>query len=509
MTFEDIKKIREACLVQAEELLAAAKEIEPTAPHIAYHLATLALEEVGKTHILLFEVTPGHREEALRSFEKMREDHVKKLFWALWGPTFTRQQVGPDQMRGAQGLATWIHDRRLSGLYVDWDGVDLLIPRAAISPEHARTVTELAEARISLERSSDLNEPTPEEREVATWFLSVAGNREHAGLLFGRKSIDRLNELGDAREWVAWLKRQFEEQDRTSRELLERELARQEPAGANREKPKWLIRFRLFTPSHSVRQRILEGFNKESSGYIKLTAAKSNQLIVDYVLPAGLHVGALWDAGLSVAEHVLLALNVASCGFFWWQPSRYTATYFERVEDLEAKSEIRVERVPKLEVGWGNNVLDQPALNRMVRALDSIPLPSRKHADGDPYGHYLDGLAFLGKTDLHLQLEVNAFESFFKAFKTATKLYGDWDGIADFRVTTSTIIDRVAPGAQSWLDLVGVGIATEVGVRPEKPIDLGVAAGMKVWCDLYLLKAHERVAAERQEGESKGENSSG
>lgn len=46
-------------------------------------------------------------------------------------------------------------------------------------------------------------------------------------------------------------------------------------------------------------------------------------------------------------------------------------------------------------------------------------------------------------------------------------------------------------------------------MRPEKPIDLGVAAGMKVWCDFYLLKTHERVAAGRQEGESKGENSSG
>jgi hypothetical protein len=43
------------------------------APHIAYHLATLALEEVGKTHILLFEVTPGHCEEVMRSFEKMRD----------------------------------------------------------------------------------------------------------------------------------------------------------------------------------------------------------------------------------------------------------------------------------------------------------------------------------------------------------------------------------------------------------------------------------------------------
>jgi hypothetical protein len=31
---------------------------------------TLALEEVGKTHILLFEATPGHCEEVMRSFER-------------------------------------------------------------------------------------------------------------------------------------------------------------------------------------------------------------------------------------------------------------------------------------------------------------------------------------------------------------------------------------------------------------------------------------------------------
>lgn len=498
MTFEEIKRIREACLSHAEELQAAAKQVVEGSPHVGYHLAALALEEIGKGQILLIEVTPGHPEEAARSFEKMREDHVKKLFWALWGPTFTREHVSPEQIRDLQGLANTIHEKRLAGLYVDWRAGDLMIPKKAVSPERARNLIGLVAACLGLERAGELKEPSTEERELAAWFVKASRHDEHAQLVFGRKSIEKLNELGDAQAWIAWLKQEFEESARMSRELLERELARTEPGAAERFEPKWLIRFRLFTPSHSVRQGILARFNAVSQ-HLKFHGAKPNELIVDYVLPKGLHVGWLWEAGLSSAEHVLLALNVGSFGFFWWQPSRYTATYFERIEDLEAKNEVRVERVPKLKVNWGRNVLDDGALNRMLLALSCIPLPNGQRAEEDPYRHYLDGLAFLGKTDIHLQLEGNAFESFFKAFKMATKLYGDWDGASDFRVSASAVIDRMAADAQSWREFVEIGMVMTTDGDPPRAIDLGNAASMKVWCDFYLFKIFQRLAAERRE----------
>lgn len=498
MTFEEVKSIREACLTHAEELLTAAKQLEGQAPHLAYHLATLGLEEIGKVQILMIEVSPGRPEDALRSLERMREDHVKKLFWALWGPTFTTQKLTGDQIRGFQGLANTIHEIRLAGLYVDWRGGSLSIPRAAVSPERAHNLIEILEARLGLERTGELREPSAEDRVLASWFAAAARDNEQAQLIFGRKSMEKLQGLGDAHAWIAWLREQFEEANRASRELLKRELERPEPGDAERGEPKWRVRIRLFTPTHSVRQGVLARFSAGSK-YLQLHASgKPNELIVDFILPKGLHIHWLWDAGLSMAERLILAFNVGSFGFFWWQPVRYTATYFEQVEDVEAAAQVRVERVPKLEVNWGRNVLDEKTLRRVILAFASVPLPPRQRSEEDPYRHYLNGLAFFGKTDVHLQLEANAFEGFYKAFKMAAKLHGDWDGESPFAEAATRIIDRLAPDAGSWREFVTIGEAMVGGGDLPRPLNLGDAAGMKVWCDFYLVKTFDRLMTERR-----------
>ena len=47
---QNIINTREECLRHADDLLRAAKRVfsEEELPHIAYHLATLALEEIGR-----------------------------------------------------------------------------------------------------------------------------------------------------------------------------------------------------------------------------------------------------------------------------------------------------------------------------------------------------------------------------------------------------------------------------------------------------------------------------
>lgn len=508
LTFDDIKKIRDACLAHAGDLLAAARHVAPASPHVAYHLATLCLEELGKSQILLLEATPGHPEEVARSFEKMRDDHVKKLFWALWGPTFTHGRLSTDQMRDIQGFANAVHERRLAALYVDWRGGVLSIPSAAVSTEHAQVLIELAEARLGLEKAEELREPTVEGREMAKWFMQVAKQEEYAPLIFGRRSIDKLNEVRDARAWITWLQQEFEQNERASRESLERELARAEPSETERFEPKWRLRFRFFTPSHSLRQSVLARFNRVSE-HLKFHQARTDELVVEYVLPKGLHIGWLWDAGFASGQHILLALNIGSCGFFWWQPSRYAATYFERIDDLEVNQQVRVERRPKLQINWGRNVLDSGVLNRLALCLRFVPLPKRGRDEANPYQHYLDGLAFLGKTDVHLQLEANAFESFFGAFRLAAKKYGDWDGTSDFEAAALQIIDRIAPGGESWRAYVRLGCEMTARGATPRAIDLGDVGGMKVWTDAYLIKTFQRLAGEERRAADEGEGRPG
>ena len=90
-TIEEVEPILNACLQNAENLLASAKAVmAPGQYHIGYHLAALAMEEIGKAGLILTEALgpdPSEEDkESLRS--KWMEDHERKLFWAIWLPSF-------------------------------------------------------------------------------------------------------------------------------------------------------------------------------------------------------------------------------------------------------------------------------------------------------------------------------------------------------------------------------------------------------------------------------------
>jgi hypothetical protein len=55
----------------------------------------------------------------LIEYEEEMEDHVKKLFWAVWGAAFLFGQPTPEEMDSSKGLAQLIHENRLKYLYVD------------------------------------------------------------------------------------------------------------------------------------------------------------------------------------------------------------------------------------------------------------------------------------------------------------------------------------------------------------------------------------------------------
>jgi AbiV family abortive infection protein len=134
-SIEEIEPILTACLLNAERLLNSAKAV--TAPgqyHVAYHLAALAMEEIGKAGLIFTEaVAPEASEdrESLRS--RWMEDHERKLFWALWLPSFgedTDWRKIPVYME----FAKEIHERRKRTLYFDPERPDV---QAEITEDHA------------------------------------------------------------------------------------------------------------------------------------------------------------------------------------------------------------------------------------------------------------------------------------------------------------------------------------------------------------------------------------
>jgi AbiV family abortive infection protein len=118
-----------ACFTNADELLRGARSLSAAdMPRLAYHLAVLALEEVGKARILKMKIVSDRQGRELPpSIARALDDHVRKLFWAIWGQTMGQELVTGEQITSNIGLAQRLHERRVAGLYVDRtdDGVSL------------------------------------------------------------------------------------------------------------------------------------------------------------------------------------------------------------------------------------------------------------------------------------------------------------------------------------------------------------------------------------------------
>src|SRR5258708_816788 len=89
MTVDELKKIVDACIKNAEGFIRAADAlISANVPHVRYHLAALALEEIGKAFISNVHFVSSTNEDSTFYVNIPVDDHVKKLYWAFFGPLF-------------------------------------------------------------------------------------------------------------------------------------------------------------------------------------------------------------------------------------------------------------------------------------------------------------------------------------------------------------------------------------------------------------------------------------
>ncbi len=114
----------------------------------------------------------------------------------------------------------------------------------------------------------------------------------------------------------------------------------------------------------------------------------------------------------------------------------------------------------------------------------------------------------MGKNDVHMQVEVNAFMEFFIAFKSAVQIYGDWDGKSDFRESARRILESRLPvenlGDNTTPGLIDIGEKMQSGQTQTKTITLSEVIGMKIVCDAYFLAVFNGKAVERLRRESGG-----
>jgi AbiV family abortive infection protein len=153
---QQTKKRIEACLANARDSLRAAKRVleDEKLPNVSFHLTVLALEEIGKAALLGVRHIVQSTDGETSYFDKRLDDHSFKLFWALWAPNLARGNVSKDEFEKLRGMAKSLHEQRLDAMYVSYDPNEG-IPLQHVSESRARTVLDLAEARLSMETARE------------------------------------------------------------------------------------------------------------------------------------------------------------------------------------------------------------------------------------------------------------------------------------------------------------------------------------------------------------------
>ena len=487
-------------MTNAEALMDSAKTLKgESTSHIRYHLAVLALEEVGKAVISQMNAfgTTSDMDDNGRRIST--DDHVKKLFWVFFSPLIEEGRITRKYIESYRGMARRIHERRLKSFYTDLQNP--LLPHERMVQKEADDLVRFCETRIKIEKGVELSDvPDESKLEVLQWFRTASDNPDMRPYLFSKTSLDKLSALGNLFEWMAWHRQEFTVADEESRDYLRRELQKEPIDRIEDNEPKWKVKFRIYSASHSIRKKALNEWNSHSDFIMKLHGSNNrSELICEFILPRSVHIKALWHVARARCREFVAALNIASTGLFWWHVDKDIAKFYEKIWDLENdNAEVRLSVSPQLSIDWEHQSLTEVNLKdtRFILGYLLKDIHSNPHKK-ETVENYLTGLVLLSKNDIHLQLESNAFTYFFTALKTLLLLSGEWDGVGDISTAAVEQLGELF-SPQNLSDYIAWGMQLENRNDLSKRITLTEAIQMKNFCDIYFyLSAHREFVRNR------------
>jgi len=427
---ESLALVVNGCKKNATELLSAAESLLSTHHRIAYHLALLSLEEIGKSDLAGMNYLATSRGK--RGFAT--DDHVKKLFWAIWSPIFSGGRLRPEDMENYRGMARRLHETRLRSLYASASTEDYYDLSAQVGLEEVTWIIGAAKARLVLMGEYQPVALSEDQADLLNWFLSVTDNFEERQRVFGAESVKKLEELADANAWLERLHKEALERQRESLALTEAAINDKGPSEGEENNPKWRLRFRLCSESHSLRPASFTSLNSTMPQIFKFLPVdkafaaptrKKQEFIVEMTIPKHVEISKLYDVSYHFSKLLVLAFNIATSGLFWFNFPDGISSFMERLIDLDGGHEVKLGLHPSLSIDWGRQALSDEDIRLIgvcFMALIRAPDKSKKCLEA-----YFNGLAVLSKTDLHFRMETSALEQFFQAISEALKLQEKWN----------------------------------------------------------------------------------
>lgn len=490
------------CVDHARALLESARIVQ-AAKHsnVAYHLAALCLEELGRRALLGVQAVSEKGAMPPAWPKKHEQDHIKKLFWAIFGSGFLGAPLTDDRFREMTHLAEQIHAQRLLGLYVGVSDEDLTIPAEQIDAPMAEQLISFAQATLNLVSNETFQDEVPQEAiDLQAWLLSCFEDPERRKQILSRGSLDKLAELRNVGEWIRWLKGLFEKAEADGRLAAQKELERSRNLPTAKIRDKWRLRIRIMCASHSIRPSVLSGWNKKSA-WIKLSAVsgRKNELFIDFIFGDNVPVQALWFWGWGVARQFVVALNMGTMGFWWWRMPEHVSRYYESIRDLESGHELKLERSPSLRIDWGENrTLTLEDLGRVAMVFASLP-PRDPNGEQTGLDFYVGGITFLSLNDVHWQCAVQSFGNFFESLRAMMAQQTDWIKGTPFEPAFLKFLDVLFPSMDERARYAELVRAFDEKKLDGVVITLKEVSFLKLFCDAYFLKTHQPKALKELE----------
>jgi AbiV family abortive infection protein len=412
------KLFRDLCIKNSEDALKAAELLlSQKVNHIVFHLSVLILEEIGKIFIS-FQNIDAQKDEV--KVKIPLDDHIKKIFWAIWGPTFMEEKITKQQLDDIKNIASKLHSRRLEVLYTEQSDSGKLSEK--ITDEEAIKYLDFAKARLELAKvEGEIDENYEPSKEI-NWFIGIANIPTKRAFIFGDTAQEKLIEFGNTQQWLLWLKEHFENEENSLQEILSKELERQRPISEDLIIPKWKMKFTIISQSHSIRQNIFEEFNKRY-GYVKLNKGGDNHtLIIEAIFGNSIAITELWSHGIIFGKLFVAALNISSNGLFYWNLSVNMDKYYDKIWDIENNVGLSAKLNDGFRIKWEEKqmVLSEEHLHLSIILFEYFNIVYGKQ-NFESVNDYIDGLGMFAKTDIHLRLEKDSFLCFYNCFINALK----------------------------------------------------------------------------------------
>ena len=492
LDLEAVKLLFRKCLDNAEALLDSAKDARAKKRnHIAFHLAVLALEEIGKAAMLLaHKVYPHVVEDEELDESKLSDevaDHRKKLFWALLTASFDGGVFTPEDFIELKEIANDIHLRRIVSLYTN---VDQALPEAEISDDDLTRIIGLAESRLNLEKLREIRQLDSDAQQFLDWFMKALTDPLLQRFVLSEQSRHKLAELtGNSGKWMTWLHEEVATGEAKAKELMENEINRVAPTGVLANKPKWRLKIKLHTLSHRIRHKELNAWNDQVI-WIKLyPTTKKTELLVEFLLPAKIPVADLWQTGIQMCSIFAVSLNIATVGYFWWYLPEFVSTFYEEIVDLDTTAKLKVDYRSPVMANWKLTTLKARQLHTAGMIVTYL-MGSATKEQSLAYSRYMQGIALLSKNDVFGDFTGQALVQFAYAFRMALESYGDWDGVPEnFEQAAAATIDKLWNQPEilaEFKSLMEAADALEKSQPPSRPITLDEAMKLKAFCDAYL-----------------------